>query len=113
MINIAGTSGPPISGAVQQSSEADRDQQSSSQPQDLPTTMHAHAVTTTTSAGGTPVDDSVQQAGTAVVVQGPQQESSAHIAQGQNSAAGADESSYVIGCCGFAVHRVRPRPTLH
>jgi hypothetical protein len=48
-----------------------------------------------------------------VVLQGPQQGPSAHITQGQNSAAGADESSYVIGCCGFVVHRVRPRSTLH
>jgi hypothetical protein len=97
MIHIAGTPGPLIGGAMQQSSEADHDQQSSSQPQDI--------------AGGTPVDDSAQEAGAAAIAQVPQQGPSTHIAHGQNSAAGTDEPLYVMRCCGFIVHRVRPRAT--
>jgi hypothetical protein len=97
-INIA-MSGLPNGDTMQQSSEAVHDQQSSSQPQDF--------------AGGTLVDDSAQEAGAAAVVQGHQQGPSAHITQGQNFAAGTDEPSYVIGCCGFVVHRVRRRPTSH
>jgi hypothetical protein len=97
-INIA-ISRPPISDTMQQSSEAVHDQQSSSQPQDI--------------AGGTPVDYSAQEAGAAAIVQVPQQGPSAHIVQGQNSAAGTDEPLYVITCCGFIVHRARPRPISH
>ncbi|OAX39336.1 hypothetical protein K503DRAFT_769578 [Rhizopogon vinicolor AM-OR11-026] len=42
--------------------------------------------------------------GSQVATQGPTQ-----FAQGQNSAADTGEAVYVIGCCGFVVHRARRR----
>jgi hypothetical protein len=57
MVNVGGTSQPPIGDAVQQSSEPVYGQQSSSQPPVLLTTTQAHTTitTATTSSAGTPL----------------------------------------------------------
>jgi hypothetical protein len=66
-VNVASTSRPPISGAVQQTSEVlhGLGHQSSSQPEVLVTTMDAHAVTMTTTAARIPMppDIVIRQAG--------------------------------------------------
>jgi hypothetical protein len=51
------------------------------------------------------VNGSVHQGGAAAGVQGPQDGPSTQTAQGKNLAAPTEESSDLIGCCGFALVR--------
>ncbi|KAJ8588346.1 hypothetical protein M405DRAFT_819884 [Rhizopogon salebrosus TDB-379] len=54
---------------------------------------------------GNEVNGSTHQDGAAAGVQGPQQGSSTQTAQEQNPAVITEESSNLIGCCGFLVSR--------
>jgi hypothetical protein len=54
---------------------------------------------------GNEVNGSAHQGGAAAGVQGPQEGPSTQFAQGQNPAAPTEESSDLIGCCGFVLVR--------
>jgi hypothetical protein len=54
---------------------------------------------------GNEVDSSAHQGGAAARVQGPQERPSTQSAQRQNLAAPTEESSDLIGCCGFVLVR--------
>ncbi|KAJ8585721.1 hypothetical protein M405DRAFT_824475 [Rhizopogon salebrosus TDB-379] len=51
------------------------------------------------------VNGSAHQGGAEAGVQGPQEGPSTQTAQGQNLAAVTEESSDLIGCCGFVLVR--------
>ncbi|KAJ8597773.1 hypothetical protein M405DRAFT_855349 [Rhizopogon salebrosus TDB-379] len=54
---------------------------------------------------GNEVNGSAHHGGAAAGVQGPQEGPSTQFAQGQNLAVPTEESSDLIGCCGFVLVR--------